>query len=137
MTTNFEVPTDEELAAAMNEAGLGPVSTVRSFDEDDVVVVQVWLADAPIKARVLHKWVTEQVKPVHAVLGKYDSQDPTTRLTVHGMDITTPGLMFALITPFRDAAERRALDLLDENIGVISPARLVARLAQLEAGVPA
>ncbi|KAA5829560.1 hypothetical protein F1721_24910 [Saccharopolyspora hirsuta] len=135
MTTDIEVPTDAELAEAMNEARLGPVKKVRTYDKDGVVVVEVWLADSPIKARVLHRWVTEQIAPVAAVIGKYSSTDPVTRLTVRGTDAN--GLMFILVTPFRDATERRAVALLDEQISTASPARLVDRLARLEAGGPA
>ncbi|MER5389901.1 hypothetical protein [Saccharopolyspora sp. NPDC002686] len=131
-----EVLTDEDVAAAMNEARLGPVETVHTEEVDGVVVVKVWLAASPIRARVLQKWVTEHVTPIDATIGKYRASDPVTRFNIRGTD-GTQGVLFVLICPFHDVTDRRAVALLNEQISARTPARLVERLARLEEGWPA
>ncbi|GAA4890950.1 hypothetical protein [Saccharopolyspora cebuensis] len=118
------------LVAEMDEVGLGPVASARVAEYSGVPVLEITLADSPVKARALARWA-EQLTVLDGILGKHHRADPTSRFTLRGH---CDGQMFVVIAVFDDTTEAAPVGLLGARIRSTPTTELVACLAELEEG---
>lgn len=128
---------DDELVAALDAAGLGPVhaAEVRMVGDDgpggaDRVPVMFVELDATSagKAHTLGRWL-DRIDVVDMVAGKFHATDTELRLNIRGR---TPAGPVVVVAAFSERTEPRHTEAIRAQIERQQPRRLVAALAALD-----
>lgn len=121
---------DAALVAAIDAAGLGPVSAAEVREVDGVPVMFVELDVASrCKARALARWL-DRIDVVDMVAGKLRAGDTVLRLNIRGRSSAGP---VVVVAPFSERTEARQAELIRAEIERQQPRHLVAALAGLAA----